>query len=130
MKSRDPVFSPLLSEHSNVQALIYREASEKGSILGSVLVVGPSQIVLSLTLTFAVLDTVFDANGLDWRDFCQEIINAYKIPELVPSGNSMVHRSGEGWTISLTPNRGLDLSVAPRKEPKEPIDPAARGFGG
>ena len=130
MKSSDPVYSPLLVEYPSLNSFIYREGSDKGPILGNALVLGPSQIVVQLQLTFAVLNNVFETKGLDWKEFCQATVDAYNIPELAPSENSMVYRSEEGWGIYLTPNQGLELKIAPRVSPKERMDPAARGFGG
>jgi hypothetical protein len=117
----DSVYDPLLNSEEHLY--LTRFSLKNGYCLAEVKTVGDSGPALEIFLEEKVIAKMFRLSGMKVKEFCQNLINAYDIPNLeAVSGDSYgvgagwQYKSEDGWQIVIDTFGSVRLQITKLRE--------------
>jgi hypothetical protein len=133
----DPMYDNFLIKNDEYRQINFEKAN-RGIPICEIKSFCDSDIIFAICLRRPVVEKMYDLKGMRFRDFCQEIINNYKIPRLEPGleriTNSPVlgyYSKEEGYTIELGGQiiESVEINLRVDKKIDSPQLNRDRGFG-
>ena len=133
----DPMYDNFLIKNDEYRQINFEKAN-RGIPICEIKSFCDSDIIFAICLRRPVVEKMYDLKGMRFRDFCQEMINNYKIPRLETGleriTNSPVlgfYSKEEGYTIELGGQiiESVEINLRVDKKIDSPQLNRDRGFG-
>ena len=117
----NPTFDPLFESDRTLHEVQFMNRDGYGFAMVSV--IGPEQIVVRIMLGFLLVNDIYKAHEMGFKEFCQNMIDGYNIPNFQGTSEGMGYRSKSGWMMAVNSTKNIFLDVT---QVEEEVD---HGFG-
>lgn len=117
----NPTFDPLFESDRTLYEVQFMNRDGYGFAIVSV--IGPEQIVVRIMLGFLLVNDIYKAHEMSFKEFCQNMIDGYNIPNFQGTSEGMGYRSKSGWMMAVDSTKNIFLDVT---QVEEEVD---HGFG-